>query len=66
MYSKLVKSVANVMYGSVGTFVWTSKKVSEGYNTVVKEGKDFHQDIKEAYNVKRAEKAIKNVAWKEQ
>ena len=54
------------MYASVGTVVYSSKKVSEGYNTVVKEGKDFHQDIKEAYNVKRAEKAIKNVAWKEQ
>ena len=62
MYKRIVNTVANVMYASVGTVVYSSKKVSEGYNTVVKEGKDFHQDIKEAYNVKRAEKAIKNVA----
>lgn len=56
MYNRIVNAIANVMYASVGTVVFTSKKVSEGYDVVVDEGKLFTRDVKASYVAKKNKK----------
>ena len=53
LYKRIVNVVANVMYASVGTVVYTGKKVSQGYDVVVDEGKQFTSDVKSSYLAKK-------------
>ena len=53
MYNKATKAIANVLYASVGTVVFTSSKLSQGYNRVVTDGRMFVGDVREHYLAKK-------------
>jgi len=61
MRNRITSSIANVLFASVGTVVFTTNKVSKGYKVVVEEGKKFTGEIKTAYQSRRADKAIKDI-----
>lgn len=53
MKDRLAKAIANTLYASVGVVAFTGKKLAEGYDTVVEEGRIFVDDVREHYQAKR-------------